>query len=427
MIFLKTYQKKISRLFILAVIALNFSACAVGLKTKVSGNLKRLSPLQTVAILPFETAETGQTEIANLLRQSLYANLKDSNFKLMERYLIDSILKSKGWNEPKKYKEVNPMEFAEFLGVDAVVLGRVDKIERSYWILHSSIELGVSVQMIDTRSGEVLWEAEQREKDFEGLGKIPTGITAAVFAPIEFVTNKLNLHKLMTGMVSRLTAIVKSPETIKETEVASVPKIVPASSSGLKELKAEQKMQEEWESSAENKERKKDKNVESLKALPLAPEKQAVSGAEAIRKRSPLQSEKQNAIGNARSPMIQGKRETVKTPFGEILSQAKSKQAPSETAMQAKVVSIKKPGKDPVKMYTVQVGAYKTKSFAERLFGTLTRKGYDVFVSLFSRNKKKLYRVQVDKFERKEDAMVLAQKIRKQEKLQSFITTYIKG
>ena len=73
--------------------ALSMSACATDLQTRVAGNLTALSKNQTVAILPVETSDPGQKEMAKMFRQGLYANLKQSKFHLLERYVIDGLLK----------------------------------------------------------------------------------------------------------------------------------------------------------------------------------------------------------------------------------------------------------------------------------------------------------------------------------------------
>ena len=165
------YKNLLQRL-VVGLLALSVSACATDLQTKVAGNLMTLSKNQTVAILPIETSDPGQKEMAHLFRQGLYANLKQSKFNLMERYVIDALLKQNKLTDPSSFLTINPMQFGEILGVDAIVFSRINKVERSYFILHSSIELSVSVQMVDTRSGEILWRAEQTEQDFSGIGKI---------------------------------------------------------------------------------------------------------------------------------------------------------------------------------------------------------------------------------------------------------------
>jgi cell division protein FtsN len=72
-------------------------------------------------------------------------------------------------------------------------------------------------------------------------------------------------------------------------------------------------------------------------------------------------------------------------------------------------------------LYTIQVGAYKSKAYAKKLEQSLKRKGYDVFVT---RNAKKIYRVQVDQFSSKEEAAKLAQRIQTKEKLKNFVTHF---
>ena len=213
-----TWQQVVNVAFIL-ILALVFTACSTNLQTKVAGNLNQLSISQTVAILPVEIMEKGQQETAAMFRQGLYANLKQSKFNLLERYVVDSLLKQHGLTNPAQFIKMNPMEFAEILGVDAVLITRINKVERSYMVVHSSIEIGISAQMVDTRTGEILWRAEQTESDFQGIGKIPTGISAAVLGPIQFVTNKLNLHRMTSKLMNKLTAVVKNPKGAKKKKL----------------------------------------------------------------------------------------------------------------------------------------------------------------------------------------------------------------
>ena len=67
------------------------------------------------------------------------------------------------------------------------------------------------------------------------------------------------------------------------------------------------------------------------------------------------------------------------------------------------------------------MGAYKTKAYAKKLEKSLKKKGYDAFVT---RNAKKIYRVQVDRFNNKEDALTLAQRIQTKEKVKNFVTRF---
>ena len=72
---------------------------------------------------------------------------------------------------------------------------------------------------------------------------------------------------------------------------------------------------------------------------------------------------------------------------------------------------------DPT-VYTIQVGAYKNKTYAKKMERSLKKKGYDTFIT---RDVKKIYHVQVDRFDSKEDAAKLARHIETKEKLKSLV------
>ena len=91
-----------------------------------------------------EILKKDQKETAKMLRQGLYAHLKESKFNIIERYVVDGLLKQHKLNDPADFLRVNPMLFAEILGADAVLISRINRVERSYLIVHSSIEIGIS-------------------------------------------------------------------------------------------------------------------------------------------------------------------------------------------------------------------------------------------------------------------------------------------
>jgi len=220
------------RLFMILILVVSLSACTNSLQTRVSGNLGKLSSLQTVAILPVEVQSDRQMGMARVFRQNLHANLRQSSFKLLEHYIVDSQLQKHGLTDPSKYGELDPIKFGEALGVDAVLISRINHVQKSYLLIHSSIEFSISVEMIDTRSGEILWVAEQTETDIQGIAKIPTGLAAAVIAPIYLVTSKLKLNELTAKMVDKLTSIVKYPNEAGAEKTFDEPKIASAWNGG---------------------------------------------------------------------------------------------------------------------------------------------------------------------------------------------------
>ena len=401
-------------------------ACASDLQTKVSGHLNGLSKHQTVAILPVEASNVGHKEMANMFRQGLYANLKQSKFNLLEKYIIDGLLKQNHLNDPGSFLNINPMQFGEILGADAIVFSRINKVERSYLIVHSSIELSVSVQMVDTRTGEILWRAEQTEHDFSGIGKIPTGITTALLAPIQFVTNKFNLSKMTSKMVDKLTALVKKPENAqKETQFENTV-ISKNATTDLKKIEEVQQLKAEWD------------------------EKLVMGKGTQISSSQKSQNETQNKKKNLSPPLLIGKIQsevplkanvrkvvTVETEMSPHLNTPKTNnveaiipiplstynatlaiQPPIDAQKSEEKIKLSESTNNSLKLtfFTVQVGAYKKKTYAQTLLNKLLKKGYKAFLV-----REGTYKVQVDKFKNLQDAQQLARHILEKEKIKNFV------
>ena len=337
------------------------------------------------------------------------------------------------------------MQFGEILGVDAVVFSRINKVERTYFIVHSSIELSVSVQMMDTRTGEILWRAEQTEHDFSGIGKIPTGIFTALFAPIQFVTNKFNLRKMTSKMINKLTALVKKPENAEKHTQFEKPLIAKNATFNLKKIEELQQLKGEWaqalaldeemESEVLQGKTHREARKETL-ALKNDPSSLAPETVEKIQNKVPLKSVVRKVLGveteMAPLPTIpepKGQKAGPPTPLNMLNATLTTPTHIEDRGKQPR--EIVKSGKNiknnltrSAAFYTVQVGAYKTKAYAQSLLSKLVKKGYNAFVT---RTNKKIYRVQVDKFNNEEDAFKLAQLIQKKEKLKNFVTRFTPG
>ena len=417
----KKQYRNFLQIWMAVFVALSLSACATDLQTKVAGNLMALSKDQTVAILPIETSDPGQKEMAKLFRQGLYANLKQSKFHLLERYVIDGLLKQNNLNDPSHFLAINPMQFGEILGVDAIVFSRINKVERSYFILHSSIELSVSLQMVDTRSGEILWRAEQTEQDFSGIGKIPTGITTALLAPIQFVTNKFNLSRMTSNMVDKLTALIKHPGEAHKENKFEEPVIAKKATTDLKKIEELQQLKAEWQQALTLDEEELSDFPEKPEETPVARAAVKPTGISLKRNRikvpGPVQKIKR--VESEMSPLATKKPVKLPVPMNAlratlvepvvVIESKESRLKPRHSVAKRKGAHI----------YTIQVGAYKTKAYARKLERSLQKKGYDAFVT---RSGKNIYRVQIDRFDRKEDAVKMAQRIRSKEKLKNFVT-----
>ena len=392
------------------MLTLTFTACTTNLQSKVAGNLNHVSEQQqSVAILPVEILKKDQKETARMLRRGLYAHLKESNFNLIERYIVDGLLKQHGLHNPADFLKLNPIQFAEILGADAVLITRVNKVERSYLVVHSSIEIGVSAQLVDTRTGEILWRAEQTEQDYQGIAKIPTGISSAVLGPIQFVTNKLNLRRLTSKLVDKLTAIVKNPEDAEKRETFEEPLIASTTARDLDKIKMVNALETEWtkDSAAYTKLPFSSKTQRSFQGGSSSTQQRFVPEVEAT-----LPSHVNWVPRKTNLPTVTPEPQARNLDQPDILTMTPA----SNTSDQKSILS------DP-HQYTIQVGAYKTESNANQMVRNLLEKGYRAHISSGLKDGAPLFKVHIEEFSDKKEARKLAEKLTTKENLSSFVTT----
>jgi hypothetical protein len=399
-----------AKVALVLTLTLTFTACTTSLQSKVAGNLNHVSEQQqSVAILPVEILKKDQKETARMLRRGLYAHLKESNFNLIERYIVDGLLKQHGLNNPADFLKINPMQFAEILGADAVLICRVNKVKRSYLVVHSSIEIGVSAQLVDTRTGEILWRAEQTEQDYQGIAKIPTGISSAILGPIKFVTNKLNLRRLTYKLVDKLTAIVKNPEDAEKRETFEEPLIASTATRDLDTIKMVNALETEWT---------KDSAAYTKLPLPSKTQRSFQEGSSLAPQRfvpeveATLPSHVNWVPRKTNLPIVTPEQRTRILDQSNIL-----------TMVPASITSTQKSTRSELPQYTIQVGAYKTEANAKQVVNNLLEKGYRVHINSDLKDGAPLFKVHIEEFSDKNEARKLAEKLTTKENLSSFVTT----
>jgi hypothetical protein len=74
-------------------------------------------------------------------------------------FLVDEVLKEHEIDSEDKLDKVPPQTIGRWLGVDAVVYGKVTHYEAYYAALVSAWQVGADVTMVSTRNGEVLFAA----------------------------------------------------------------------------------------------------------------------------------------------------------------------------------------------------------------------------------------------------------------------------
>ena len=161
-----------------------------------------------LAILPFGAAKKNFHEHADALRKSLAANLTDGPFTVLELQEVDAALADLGWHEENPQEADRALlQAAQKLGVDAFVRGTVTTWGRTYLIAESWVKAGLTLELVDAQTGDVIWSEDKTNTRQSGILKGPTDYNSIVTAPIMGMkTSRLNLvaDHLTRGMAQDL-------------------------------------------------------------------------------------------------------------------------------------------------------------------------------------------------------------------------------
>jgi hypothetical protein len=97
---------------------------------------------------------------ANRMRRMVAGFMAGREFLEANLIQIDEIMKLHGIDSEQKLEQVPPQTLGKWLGVDAVVYGKVTHYEAYYAFLISAWQVDVDVKMVSTHNGENLFTAQ---------------------------------------------------------------------------------------------------------------------------------------------------------------------------------------------------------------------------------------------------------------------------
>jgi len=110
--------------------------------------------------------------------------LAERGYYVFPLRLTDDLLKDLGLTNEALVAQLPPSRFKELFGADAVLLVTIHDWTTKYLVLASNVTVHVSYKLVDTRTGLVLWQGDQKAVRQSGSGGGGLGglIAAAVSA-----------------------------------------------------------------------------------------------------------------------------------------------------------------------------------------------------------------------------------------------------
>ncbi|MFQ5450778.1 MAG: GNA1162 family protein [Nitrospinaceae bacterium] len=125
---------------------------------------------KTVAILPFTIDEKVQEkELPQIIfREVFFNNFSYLGYTDMPLDEVDQRLHH-GGVKAEDASKLRPMELRRILGVEAVIRGHVLDANNFTGGIHAETRINAKLEMIDLKTGEMLWEVEHTEIAYSGI------------------------------------------------------------------------------------------------------------------------------------------------------------------------------------------------------------------------------------------------------------------
>jgi hypothetical protein len=189
------------------------------------------TPPRTVAVLPFRsvvgegriegsrslfTSLTGRKEnpadsISEKMRRAFFGQFSQLEFDHVKLSRVDKILKKEELDSWEKIRSFPPQVLGEILGADALVFGQVTHFDYYYGFLYSQLAVGLSMEMLDSKTGEVLWKAHDARRDHTvRVVYDPIALVVGLFQ-VGFALRPINMMRAMDEICRELVGTIPPP------------------------------------------------------------------------------------------------------------------------------------------------------------------------------------------------------------------------
>ena len=126
---------------------------------------------RSVAILPFTLEEPDPEEVSphELFRTCFYNYFSYLGYVDLPLKTVDQKLSQAGLTDSNKILQLSPEKLRKILGVDAVIRGRVLSANNFTGGIHAETSIKAKIDMLDLRTGDILWETEHKEMTYSGI------------------------------------------------------------------------------------------------------------------------------------------------------------------------------------------------------------------------------------------------------------------
>ncbi len=175
----------------IALIGILLAGCGtVDLEIRQGYSNPSMQP-RSVAILPFTLEEPDPEGISphELFRNCFYNYFSYLGYTDQPIEIVDKKLAQAGLTDSAKILALSSEKLREILNVDAVIRGRVLAVNNFTGGLHAETSIKAKIDMLDLRTGDILWDTEHREMTYSGI------LSPTIVGIIQDQMDNVNVHQ----------------------------------------------------------------------------------------------------------------------------------------------------------------------------------------------------------------------------------------
>lgn len=143
-----------------------------------------LAPVGELLALEGGRGAPMRDQLAQVLRRDVVTWLQQSEFAVQDPWQTDTQLTHAGLGAAAANDPARAGELARVLGVDAILFGDLQRWNRSYYVVQSTAEVALQIEVVDGGSGERLFRTARSETIGSGVTGGPTGYVSIATEPL---------------------------------------------------------------------------------------------------------------------------------------------------------------------------------------------------------------------------------------------------
>jgi len=155
---------------------------------------------RTIVVLPVEN-RTTEAEAPRFFLATISHPLIDRGYYVYPPHLIEEILVREGIDPSSAPHSIDARRLDDYLGADAALYVTIDEWDTTYAVLSSAVAVGMTYRLVDTRTGDVLWERQGRRVISSNGGVSAGGGTAGLVAGLVSSAVSAAVHAATTPYV----------------------------------------------------------------------------------------------------------------------------------------------------------------------------------------------------------------------------------